>query len=71
MAGRGPAEAEARTTSPKKRRRADVRREGEKLEGAGKSWAEGGGMLAAAGRPAGRCRERERCMVAATWVVDA
>jgi len=69
MAGRGPAEAEARTTLPKKRRRADVRREGEKLEGAGKSWAEGGGMLAAAGRPA--VIESERSMVAATRVVGA
>ena len=58
MAGRGPAEAEARTTSPKKRRRADVRREGEKLEGAGEKLG-GGRRHARRCRPAGRYRERE------------
>jgi len=68
MAGRGPAEAEARTTLPKKRRRADVRREGEKLARVGREKL-GRGMLAAAGRPA--VIESERSMVAATRVVGA
>lgn len=66
----GPAEARRRPR--KKRQRADVRREGEKLARGGREKA-GRGMLAAAGRPAVAADNSERSVhgAAATRVVGA